>query len=41
MPKSDTDDVIKVVGLLDMQQYAESDLSVSEENNLYLTKQTL
>ena len=31
MPKSDIDDVINVVGLLDMQQYAESDLSVLEK----------
>ena len=32
MPKSDIIDVLNVVGLPDMRQYAESDLSVSEKN---------
>ena len=41
MLKSDTDDATNVVGLLDMQQYAEYNLSVSGKNYFYLAKQTL
>jgi len=41
MWKSDTDDATNVVGLLDMQQYAEYNLSVSGKNYFYLAKQTL